>query len=340
MKERALVVERRLGEATRQKLVAAGAIREDLAIQHEGSRLAFPLRPEAVVPPDWGETTVREFEPRASEPTAEYRDLLGWPAAERQRLPRSFDVVGDVVLIRLPDELEPRAAEVGEALLKFVPGARLVGLDRGVHGPDRRRAVQRIAGSGAWRTRHRENGLEFDVDLEKAYFSPRLAREHARIAEEVRTGDRVLDLCCGVGPFAVTIARDGRARSIRAVDANPEAVALLRQTLSRYPFGGRVSAIEALLEEFVPSATEAERVLLNLPREGTKYAALVAPLVAPGGSLYYYEIVARDETLHRGAAVERTLGPPGAWRAREVRVVHPYSPSSDLVALTLDRGGV
>ena len=337
MKARALLVDRRRGESVRQELVAQQLLRTDLAIREEGERVVFPLRPGTDVRPDWGEVADRDFDLRAADGPATFQDLLAWPAAERERLPRSFDVVGDIVLVRLPPDLESRRGEVGDALLRFVPGARLVGLDRGVHGAERRRSVERIAGDGPWTTRHRENHLEFDVDLERAYFSPRLAREHARVAAEVRPGDRVYDLCCGVGPFAVTIARDGRARSIVAVDVNPAAIDLLRRTLGRYPFGDRVVPRAQALELFVPSAPPVERVVLNLPHEGIKYAASVARLVAPGGRLTYYEVLRRDEIAGRGAVVERTLSASGAFAMSELRVVHPYSPSSDLVAVAVDR---
>ena len=339
MRERALVVERHLGETTRRRLVAAGALRTDLAIRREGDRLAFPLHPDASVPREWGDVAFRDFDTRAAAGPTDYRSLLSWPEEQRELAPRAFDVVGDVVLVHLPSELEPRRFEIGEALLRFVPGCRLVGVDRGVQGPERRRTVERIAGSGSWRTRHRENGLEFEVDLERAYFSPRLAREHARVASEVGTGERVYDLCCGVGPFAVTIARDGRARSIVAVDSNPEAIALLRETLARYDFGPTISPVEARVEEFVLAATPVDRLVLNLPREGIKYASLVAPLVAPGGSLHYYEVVARDEIAGRRTVTERSLSAFGSWSVRDIRVVHPYSPSSDLVAVTARRAG-
>ncbi|MGA7650248.1 MAG: methyltransferase domain-containing protein, partial [Thermoplasmata archaeon] len=270
---------------------------------------------------------------------ARYRDLLPWPEAEKDALPRSFDIVGDVVLIRLPDPLEPRKEAVGDALLRFVPGARLVGLDHGVHGPERRRRVERIAGAGPWRTRHRENGVELEVDVERAYFSPRLAREHARVAEDVRAGDRVYDLCCGVGPFSVTIAHLGRAASVTAVDANPDAIALLRDTLARHPFAGRVEAVRARLEEFLPAASPVERVVLNLPHEGIKYLASVARTVAPGGRLYYYEVVSRPEFAIRGVALMNSLVAVGRFAVVAERVVHPYSPTSDLVAFELERSG-
>jgi tRNA (guanine37-N1)-methyltransferase len=311
-------------------------LRTDLEILKEGDYLVLPVGEVTPTPPAAGELVVREFAVVARAGPADYRDLVSWPTPVKMRLPRAFDVVGDIVLVRLPEELMAQREEIGEALLRFVPSARLVGQDLGVHGPERLRRVERIAGSGGWRTRHRENGLEFEVDVEQAYFSPRLAREHERVASEVRRGERVYDLCCGVGPFAVTIARDGRASHVTAVDANPAAVDLLRATLARYPFAARVTAMESSLESFLPSAGPADRVILNLPHEGIKYLSSVARTVAARGRLHYYEVTLRAEAGRRGEAVVESLGPPD-WRLVDRHVVHPYSPAADLMAFTLER---
>lgn len=337
---RGLLVPRALGEEVRRDLVASGLLWTELEILREDGFLVLPLleSPEGI-PPAWGEVVEREFVENPTRGPARYRDLLSLPVAEMEALPRSFDIIGDVVLIRLPTELERRKKEVGEALLRFVPGARLVGVDHGVHGPDRRRTVERVAGSGPFRTRHKENGVELEVDVEQAYFSPRLAREHARVAEEVRPGDRVYDLCCGVGPFSATIAHRGKAASVTAVDANPEAIALLRETLGRNAFAVPVVPLEARLEEFLPSAGVAERVVLNLPHEGIKYLPSVARTVAPAGRLYYYEVTPRTDLAGRGLALVKSLAPSAEFGVVAERVVHPYSPLSDLVAFVLERGG-
>lgn len=335
-----LVVPRSQGEEVRQELVESGLFRPDLEILHEGDSLVLPIDAEASeVPPAWGTVVVRDFRPIPRRGVTRYRDLLPWTESEKEALPRSFDVVGDIVLVRLPNELRDRKGEVGAALLRFVPGARLVGLDLGVHGTERLRTVERIAGAGPWRTRHRENGLEFEVDVERAYFSPRLAREHARVAEAVRRGDRVYDLCCGVGPFAVTIARSAQASTITAVDSNEHAIDLLRATLKRAGLERRVRPVHAQLESFLPTAEPVERVVMNLPHEGIKYLTSVARTVAPGGRLYYYEVVSRTEFVGRGSALVDLLTEVGAFSVTGVHVVHPYSPAADLVAFEFERSG-
>jgi tRNA (guanine37-N1)-methyltransferase len=336
MKGPGLRVPRARGEEIRRRLREGSHLREDLAIVQEGEFLILPVLDAATVPSDWGEVVEREFRPETRRGPSDYRELLPWPDESKSELPRSFDIVGDIVLIRLPSTLETRKEEIGQALLQFVPSARIVGLDRGVHGPERKRSVERIAGEGAWRTRHRENGVDLEVDVERAYFSPRLAHEHERVAAEVREGERVYDLCCGVGSFALMFARDGRASRITAVDSNPDAIALLGATRARYPWGERIEVVQAPIEQFLPSREAVERVILNLPHEGIKYLPLVAPTIAPRGRLHYYEVTPRAELEERAEAVVSALG-PGSWELVGRHVVHPYSPASDLIAYVVGR---
>jgi len=336
MKGPGLRVPRSRGEEVRRRLLAAAELRRDLQILKEGEFLVLPIVREASLPAEWGEAVFREFASVAPPAPTDYRERLEWTPEAKADLPRSFDIVGDIVLIRLPSSLESRKEEVGQALLSFVPAARIVGQDRGVHGPERRRQVERIAGTGGWHTRHRENGLEFEVDVERAYFSPRLAREHERVAAEVQRGERVYDLCCGVGPFSLMLARDGRASHITAVDSNPEAVSLLRATQARYAWGSRIEVVEAPVEQFLPHAGAVERVILNLPHEGIKYLPSVAPTIAPRGRLHYYEVTPRVEFERRAEGVVSALV-TGDWTLVDRHVVHPYSPTSDLVAFVFER---
>ena len=334
-----VVVPRRNAEDVRRALRARNLLRRDLAVLHRGGEVVFPVTSALEPLPDGARVEVAEFDGVPDAVEGSYRERVDLPETLRELLPRAFDVVGEIVLIRLPPEIVPYRAVVGAALLEFVPGARLVGWDRGVHGPERRRRLERIGGSGPWRTVHRENGIDLEVDVEAAYFSPRLAREHDRVALRAGAGERIFDLCCGVGPFALTIAARGRGREVLAVDLNPRAVELLRSNIARLGLGDRVRAVEADVRDFLRTSGPADRIILNLPHEGIKYLPLGLAAVERGGVLHYYEVTDR---MHEPDRPQELLALPGAgsgWTAEPPRIVHPYSPTSDLVAYTLLRSG-
>lgn len=323
-------------ESVRRTLHRSGLLRKDVRVARSDDGIAFPVLSPPLPPIEHTRAEERELPVERTGPRS-YRELLQLAPPLQALLPRAFDVLGDVVLIRLPGELEPHGPEIGAALLSFVPGARKVGWDRGVHGAARLRQLTSIAGTGPWRTYHRENGLEFVVDPAVAYYSPRLAREHARVASEVASGETVWDLCSGVGPFALTIARRRLAGRIVAVDSNPAAIALLRENAERLGVAGRIDVRLQAVEQFLPSAGSADRVVLNLPHEGIKYLPSVSAAVAPGGTLHYYEVTPRVDHSMRENALVNQLASPAEWTCVEARQVHPYSPQADLVAFTLRR---
>ncbi|MCI4361424.1 MAG: hypothetical protein L3J91_06930, partial [Thermoplasmata archaeon] len=273
-------------EEVRRRLRDSGALADDRHVLHEEGFVVFPVREGVHAPPELvGARVDRAFDPRSDPGPRSYREGVRLSPELVRGLPRAFDVVGDIVLIRLPDELIPSSTEIGRALLEFVPTARLVVRDAGVQGWQRTRRVVRIAGDGPLRTFHRENGLTLEVDLATAYFSPRLGREHALVAAAVRRNERVFDLCAGIGPFSFAIASTGLAGPIVAVDANGAAIELLESNRHRLGYDAQIRSVCATLEEFLPSAGIAERVVLNLPREGIKYLTSVGNTVAPSGTL-------------------------------------------------------
>ena len=323
-------------ESIRRELQRRGLLRKELRAVRTKDEVAFPVVSPPEPPLDQTRVEQRELASHSSAAKS-YKDLVHLPPNLQPLLPRAFDVIGDVVLVRLPHELSPHATEIGAALLQFVPGARRVGGDMGVHGEARLRQLVPLAGTGPWRTHYRENGLEFIVDPGAAFFSPRLAHEHAEVAAAVQPGETVWDLCCGIGPFSLTIARRAVAGRIVAVDSNPAAIALLRENAERLHVAGRIEARNEALEQFLATAGVANRVVLNLPHEGIKYLPSVSAAVAPGGTVHYYEVTPRADHSMRGTTLVNELAVPADWSCSGARRVHPYSPQADLVAYTLRR---
>ena len=133
------------------------------------------------------------YRPRARGPSAVYR---------------SYDIVGDIIVTKIPEESKGREGEVGRALLDANPKARLVlQVVGGTERTTRTRDFRRIAGTGPTSTVHREHGASYFVDLSRAFFSPRLSHERRRISRAVDDGERILNCFSGVGSFSLMIAR-------------------------------------------------------------------------------------------------------------------------------------
>src|SRR2546425_613815 len=153
-----------------------------------------------------------------------YKDVVAVPGPLRRFLPSSFDVIGDIAVLKIPEELQPHREAIGLAILRWNPKIRVAVQDRGVKGERRVRSIEVFAGERRTTTVHTEHGLRYRVDLARAYFSPRLASERQRIADLVLEGEVVADPFAGVGPFAILIAKRRRPKLVHASDVNPAAL--------------------------------------------------------------------------------------------------------------------
>ena len=141
----------------------------------------------------------------------------------------AFDQVGEIIIVRIPDPLLARRFEIGRALLDGVKIARSVFCQASaVDGEYRTRKLDLIAGSDDTTTTYRESGCRFVVDVENAFFSPRLSHERERIASLVRDGESVLNMFGGIGMFSV-IAAMNAACTVYSVDSNPRRVKAVRE---------------------------------------------------------------------------------------------------------------
>lgn len=314
-------------EATRRRLLELDILRIDLVVAKDGDQVVFPVHDSCgpqlpIIPFD--------FESRAVRPNG-YQDLLAWPADLKALAPRAFDQIGDILIVKVPRELESRAQELGRALLDFHPTARAAFHDKGVKDAFRVRDLARIAGSGDSLTQVAENGTRLWVDPAKAYFSPRLATERARVATLVRKGEHVVDLFGGVAPLAIQAARAGA--HVDCIDLNPAACALAHRNVA-------ANAVEALVRvhhgdarAVAKTLPRADRIVMNLPHGAKDFLDVAARVAKPTATLHYHEILAPEQADVRAAQVAAELARHG-WPCRPVahRVVRNYSPQEAHIA--------
>ena len=85
-----------------------------------------------------------------------------------------------------------------------------------------------IAGEDKTQTEYKENGCRFIVDVEKAFFSPRLSTERERIAGLVKDGEVIINMFGGVGMFSLLAAKNTTC-TVYNIDLNPVASQVMQR---------------------------------------------------------------------------------------------------------------
>jgi len=233
----------------------------------------------------------------SSEHPAELVDLLSekLPPNVLVSLPHAIDFIGDIAVVEIPPELKVHKHVIGEAVLKTHKRVKTVLSKWGaVSGVYRLRPFEVIGGEARTQTVHREYGCVFHVDLEKAYFSPRLSYEHARIASLVREGETIVDMFAGVGPFSVLIAKNHEDVNVYAIDMNPEAYELLKKNLIVNRVIDKVTPVLGDARHIINESLGgvADRVIMNLPEKAIEYVDVACKaLRLEGGMIHYYQFV-------------------------------------------------
>lgn len=281
-------VPKREGESVRTMLLDEGILDVSYRIGSEGDSLLIPV----LIPVEGYD--LEEHELRQQErPVGDYRHLLDLPDGLSDLLPISFDVVGDVGMIKIPEELEPYRESIGKAMMHANRSLRCVFSDSGVKGELRVRDLELMAGEGPSETVHKEFGARMHTDPAKVYFNPRLAGERHRVASQVRDGEVVIDMFGGVAPFGIQICRFAEPEVAYSIDLNPDAehFALMNKEDNH---ADALVPITGDANDVVPTLPKADRIIMNLPQIADRFLPLALSHLNRGGTIHMYKIIERD----------------------------------------------
>ncbi|WP_297551406.1 class I SAM-dependent methyltransferase family protein [Thermococcus sp.] len=323
----AVKVPKKEAEKTRRKLLELGVLAKGYSVKREGDFVLFPV----TGPLDGFELVEAEFERLEKRPHS-YREVVDVPEKVKPLLPSSFDIIGDIAIIELPDELKPYGKAIGEAILKvhrhikavFAKGSK-------IEGEYRVRELVHLAGENRTETIHRENGIRLRLDVAKVYFSPRLATERMRIFRKTRPGEIVFDMFAGVGPYSILLAK--KAKLVFACDLNPWAVRYLEENVRLNKTNNVIPVLGDVRK--VAGKIKADRVIMNLPKFADRFLREALLSVKPGGVIHYYGFGPEENLFSEHEAkikaVARELGLNVEFLER--RKVRPYAPRQFNIAI-------
>ena len=209
-----------------------------------------------------------------------------------------YDLLGDVVIVKFKREVSAKEKKCwAEAFLKERPGVVTVVEKVGkFKGRLRTQMTKHLLGEKTKEVLYRENGCMFRFNIDTCYFSPRLAAERQEVAAMVKKGERVLVMFGGVAPFAVVIAKQGKAERVVSVELSRACLPYAQENIKRNKVGAIVEAVQGDVRRVVPKMKEKfDRIVMTRPNLEDSFLDVAFKAVKKGGIVQYYGFYPEDD---------------------------------------------
>jgi tRNA (guanine37-N1)-methyltransferase len=320
-----------MAETARRRLISSGFLNTEARIRIDEDSILIPILSDTFGDYDVIDADLEPAERRETD----YRNVADVPDRLRELLPNSYDVIGDIAVVRFPDELVPYAEVIGNALLRTSSSLRAVMIDLGVKGEHRVRDIRMIAGSGTSETEHKEFGVTMIADPAKAYFNPRLSTERMSIASLVKDGEVIIDMFAGVAPFPLVISKHSKPSVIYSIDMNEDAVKLMERNIKL----NRASNIISMCGDagfLVKGLPSADRIIMNLPQTSEAFLHDASSNLKTGGTIHMHKIMERSSSGETVCDLIEEMKTKGhKMRIGRMAELKTYSPTMSVYVIDL-----
>ncbi|HLP79890.1 MAG TPA: hypothetical protein VK158_04605 [Acidobacteriota bacterium] len=216
-----------------------------------------------------------------------------------QQLKSAYDLVGSIAILEIDYELREFELAIAQALLQTNPAIKTVlRKDSGHEGVYRNQKMKFLAGIDTRKTEHIENGVTFVVDVENVYFSPRLANERMRIANEVHSGESILVMFSGAAPQPIVLAKKTDAREIVGIEINPAGHECGLDGLKKNNIKNVkliCADVHQTIPMFVKEKKTFDRIVMNLPKTADQFLDDALYVSHVGTIIHYYDFLHEEE---------------------------------------------
>jgi len=308
-----LRVERRKADAVMKKLLSLRLVDTGRRVVRKDGWVGIPVK--GVPPAGLGELVDGESLPRTEQipPYDAIRDKARIPVSLKPLLPDKWELLGNVLVLKLPRKLLEHRAELAKAY-GTVLGAKSVLLDRsGSHGVLREPTMELLLGKDT-ETVHLENRIRYALDAARIMFSSGNMAERIRMGEVARPGEKVVDMFAGIGYFTLPMAVHGHADRVWACELNPVAHEYLVRNIRLNRVSGKITPLLGDCRTVAPEGL-ADRVLMG-HFDSRDFLDKAFSIIRPEGGFIHFHSLCPKKGIPEAA-----LGPVRAAARRAGRKV-------------------
>jgi tRNA wybutosine-synthesizing protein 2 len=221
--------------------------------------------------------------------------------SELSLLPRGFQTLGDVVILKLKPELLSKKKIIGEAYLELLLSIRSIYINKGkITGAFREpEKIEFLAGVDNPTVEHKEHGVIYRFDITKIMFSKGNLKERKTLATFVREDEIIVDMFAGIGYFSLPIGKHSNAEKVYSIELNPISFNTLIENIKINHLEGKIIPINGNCKEEVlklsDSGIRADRVIMGVFPAPIDYIKEALTLTKEEGSVFHFEGVVEKE---------------------------------------------
>ncbi|MFH1240080.1 MAG: class I SAM-dependent methyltransferase family protein [Candidatus Diapherotrites archaeon] len=260
---------------------------------------------------------------------------------ELDSLITSFNVLGNVAIIEIPDALKEKEKIIANSLLEINKNIESVCKISSAHsGKYRTQKVTLLAGKKLSNVFYKESGSVFEIELGKVFFSPRLSTERIRISKLIKKDEIIGALFAGVGPYPIIFAKKSKMKKAYAVELNPSAVELMISNAKLNKVESKIEILKGDVKKVVPKHLKGkcDRVVMPLPKGAEHFLKDAFLALKPeGGVIHFYQFVDKNEPYKKSLEIikETALKMKKNTRILRKAQVRSFSPSKIQVVIDI-----
>jgi tRNA G37 N-methylase Trm5 len=242
-----------------------------------------------------------------------------------------LDIIGQIGIINFHKSYNHlRKWLLARKIIKQNKNLRTVVEKRGIiQGQLRTFKTKHLTGEKTKTTTHKENNCLFYLDIDKTYFSPRLANERKIISEEVlklaKKNIKILVMCAGVAPYPIAIAKLLKKNKINAKiysnELNKQANKFAEKNVRLNKLQDQIAFINGDANK-IKTKEKFDIILMTRPNIKDTFLKTALRLSKKGTTIFYHGFGTKEKVLEE--IKKDTKGKIGKIKIRKAGDIAPF----------------